>query len=79
MTFQNFKTRIAQGLEKGEIKTDVELTELDLAIQYAIGEEQTKRIKDNIKEDLLLTNEDVAALILKYCGKEVYDRVLSEV
>jgi len=74
MTFEEFKSRIAQGLASGAIKTDVELTELDLAIQYAIGREKTQR-QD---EELFLTTEDIAGLILKYCGKEVYDRVLSE-
>lgn len=79
MTFEEFKSCIAQGLASGAIKTDVELTELDLALQYVIGKEQTARVEQGIKEDLLLTIEDLAALILKYCGKDVYDRVLSEV
>ena len=79
MTFEEFKSCIAQGLASGAIKTEVELTELDLALQYVIGKEQTARVEQGIKEDLLLTIEDLAALILKYCGKDVYDRVLSEV
>ena len=79
MTFEEFKSSIAQGLASGAIKTDVELTELDLALQYVIGKEQTARVEQGIKEDLFLTIEDLAALILKYCGKDVYDRVLSEV
>ena len=79
MTFEEFKSCIAQGLASGAIKTDVELTELDLALQYVIGKEKTARVEQGIKEDLLLTIEDLAALILKYCGKDVYDRVLSEV
>lgn len=79
MTFEEFKSCIAQGLASGAIKTDVELTELDLALQYVIGKEQTARVEQGIKEELLLTSEDLAALILKYCGKDVYDRVLSEV
>lgn len=79
MTFEEFKSCIAQGLASGAIKTDVELTELDLALQYVIGKEQTARVEQGIKEELLLTIEDLAALILKYCGKDVYDRVLSEV
>ena len=79
MTFEEFKSCIAQGLASGAIKTDVELTELDLALQYVIGKEQTARVEQGIKEDLFLTIEDLAALILKYCGKDVYDRVLSEV
>ena len=79
MTFEEFKSCIAQGLASGAIKTDVELTELDLALQYVIGKEQTARVEQGIKEELFLTIEDLAALILKYCGKDVYDRVLSEV
>ena len=79
MTFEEFKSCIAQGLASGAIKTDVELTELDLALQYVIGKEKTARVEQGIKEDLFLTIEDLAALILKYCGKDVYDRVLSEV
>ncbi len=76
MTFDDFKRTVKRGFETGELKTEpeVELTELDLAIQYAIGREKTQR-QD---EELFLTTEDIAGLILKYCGKEVYDRVLSE-
>lgn len=74
MTFEEFKKIIAHGFETGELKTDTELNELDLAIQYAIGEEQSRR---NDKK-LELTTEEIATLIKKYCGEDVYSRVLSE-
>lgn len=43
MTLDEFKKIIRQGEEKGEIKTSQPLTDLDLEIQWAIGQIGDKR------------------------------------
>ena len=74
MTFEEFCKTIREGMASGEIKTSAQLSELDLAIQYSIGREQDAR--GSVK--ITLTAEEIALLILKYCGPDVYARVLPQ-
>lgn len=77
MSFTEFKETVQSALASGAVKlspSGTDLTELDLAVQYAIGEEMTAQGKG----PLTLTAEDIANLILKHCGQEVYNRVLAE-
>lgn len=74
MTFEEFKAIINNGLANGEIKLigeNTELSELDLAIQYAIGMELQGKTKN-----FTVTASDIANLIKKHCGDETYHRVL---
>ena len=43
MTYSEFCEIVRQGIASGEIKTTAELNELDIAIQYAIGQEMQER------------------------------------
>ena len=72
MSFEDFKRTIERGIERGEIQTEQPLTELEIAIQYAIGSEQEERGT----EQLTLTVKDICLLVLKHCGADVYHRVL---
>ena len=74
MTFEEFKDFVEQALASGLIKIDVELDELDLAIQYAIGQE----IHSKGVEVLYLKDEDIQFLIIKWCGLDVYERVFGK-
>lgn len=71
MDFDTFCKTIREAIATGRIKTAAQLSELDLAIQYAIGREQDARGT----VQLTLTPADISQLIKKYCGKAVYARV----
>lgn len=79
MTFDDFKTSIKEGLLSGKIKVlnkaayEAVNSELSLALQYAIGEEMTLK-----GAPLTATSAELAMLIRKHCGDEVYNRVLPE-
>lgn len=73
-TFYLFLRGVRTGFEQGDLKVSAPLTELDLATQYAVGREQQER--GTLRLDL--SAEDIAQLIRKYCGEEVYERVLSD-
>lgn len=73
MTFNDYCKLIDDGIKKKEIMLPdgVELTELDLAIQYAVGAEQARRGTPKIE----VTTDELWELIGKYCGKEVQKRI----
>lgn len=71
MDFKAFCEAIRDGIATGRIKTAAQPSELDLAIQYAIGREQDARGRVQIT----LTPAEIALLIKKYCGRDVYARV----
>lgn len=73
MTFEEFCKITREAIEKGEVVTTAELTELDLAVQYAIGQEIEAQGRE-IKADA----EQIYYLIGKYCGEETRDRLLPE-
>ena len=73
-SFYLFLRGVRTGFERGDLQVSVPLSELDLAIQYVIGKEQQARGTLRLE----LSPEDIALLIRKYCGAEVYDRVFSE-
>ena len=74
MTFEAFKATVQAGIARGELKTTVELNELDLAIQYAIGRE----MELTGQKPLTVTTAQIAELIKKYCGEDVYNRAMLE-
>ena len=74
MTFTEFCERTRAGIARGEIKTSVELKDLDLAIQYAIGREQQARGGG----ELIITASEIYALIGKYCGADIQQRLFAE-
>ena len=74
MTFDEFKAIIEDGIAKKVIRSPRELTELDLAISYAIGKEQRERGAVG----LVATSEDIANMIKKHCGTDTYNRIMSE-
>lgn len=73
MTFSEFCEIVRAGIASGEIKTTKELSELDLAIQYAIGQEMQERGGG----ELQTTAEEIYFLIGKHCGEDVQKRVFS--
>lgn len=73
MTYEEFCEIIRAGIASGEIKTTKELSELDLAIQYAIGQEMQERGGG----ELQTTAEEIYFLIGKHCGEAVQSRVFS--
>ena len=73
MTYEEFCEIVRAGIASGEIKTTKELSELDLAIQYAIGQEMQERGGG----ELQTTAEEIYFLIGKHCGEAVKNRVFS--
>ena len=73
MTYSEFCEIVRQGIASGEIKTTAELNELDIAIQYAIGQEMQERGGG----ELQTTAEEIYFLIGKHCGEAVKSRVFS--
>lgn len=74
MTFEEFKAIVKDGIAKGEVKLSKDLNELDYAIQYAIGRE----MEAIGRTDLNLTAEQIAELVKKHCGEDVYNRAMME-
>lgn len=73
MTYEEFCEIVRAGIARGEVKTTAELTDLDLAIQYAIGQEMQERGGG----ELQTTAEEIYFLIGKHCGEAVQSRVFS--
>lgn len=73
MTYSEFCEIVRAGIASGEIKTTTELNELDIAIQYAIGQEMQERGGG----ELQTTEEEIYFLIGKHCGADVQSRVFS--
>ena len=73
MTYEEFCKIVRAGIASGEVKTTAELTDLDLAIQYAIGQEMQERGGG----ELQTTAEEIYFLIGKHCGEAVQSRVFS--
>ncbi len=71
MNFKDFCKMIRDGIATGRIRTAAQPSELDLAIQYAIGREQEERGSAR----MIITPAEVSLLIKKYCGRDVYARV----
>lgn len=73
-SFYLFLKGVKHGFDCGDLRISEPLSELDLAMQYAIGKEQTRRGTTEIS----LSSEDLASLIREHCGEEVYTRVFSD-
>ena len=73
MTYEGFREIVRAGIASGEVKTTAELTDLDLAIQYAIGQEMQER-----GGELQTTAEEIYFLIGKHCGADVQSKVFSD-
>ena len=74
MTYEEFCEIVRAGIASGEIKTTTELNELDIAIQYAIGQEMQERGGG----ELQTTAEEIYFLIGKHCGADVQNKVFSD-
>ena len=74
MTFTEFCKSTRAGIARGEIKTSTDLTDLDLAIQYAIGQEQQARGGGEIT----VTAAEIYDLIGKYCGADIQQKLFEE-
>ena len=74
MTFEEFCAIVRDAIQKGVIKLSppIELSELDLAIQFAIGCEMETTKRDTF------TIEEIYHLVGKWCGQDVLERVFSE-
>lgn len=59
--FIEFRYIIRQGIENGEIKLSTELSDLDLAVQYAIG-----KIGERKGYPCKITDEEICAEINKF-------------
>ena len=66
-SFLHFCNKVKYGFAVGDIKTDKKLSEYDLEIQYAIGEEFEKG-KCSPSKPLVFTVEQLATLIEKNTG-----------
>lgn len=73
MTYEEFCEIVRAGIASGEVKTTQELSDLDLAIQYAIGQEMQERGGG----ELQTTAEEIYFLIGKHCGEDVKNRLFS--
>ena len=73
MTYNEFCEIVRAGIASGEIKTTAELNELDLAIQYATGQEMQERGGG----ELQTTAEEIYFLIGKHCGVDVQKRLFA--
>ena len=73
MTYEEFCEIVRAGIASGEVKTTAELTDLDLAIQYALGQEMQERSVG----ELQTTAEEIYFLIGKHCGEDVKSRLFS--
>lgn len=73
MKYEEFCEIVRAGIASGEVKTTAELTDLDLAIQYAIGQEMQERGGG----ELQTTAEEIYFLIGKHCGEAVKNRLFS--
>lgn len=73
MTFSEFCESIRAGIARGEIKTSADLTALDLAIQYAIGQEQRAR-----GGEITVTAAEIYDLIGKHCGADMQQKLFEE-
>lgn len=73
MTYSEFCEIVRAGIASGELKTTKELNELDLAIQYAIGQEMQERGGG----EMTTTEQEIYFLIGKHCGADVQKRLFS--
>ncbi|MGN1060444.1 MAG: hypothetical protein ACI4QN_01805 [Candidatus Coproplasma sp.] len=73
MKYEEFCEIVRAGIASGEVKTTAELNELDLAIQYAIGQEMQERGCG----ELQTTAEEIYFLTGKHCGEAVKNRLFS--
>lgn len=74
MNYNEFCEIVRAGIARGEVKTTQELSDLDLAIQYAIGQEMQERGGG----ELQTTAEEIYFLIGKHCGADVQNRLFSD-
>ena len=75
MTFKEFCEIIRGDIASGKIKLtpQVTLTDLDLAVQYAIGQEMLERGDDRP----IFTEDEIYYLIGKHCGIEMRERMFN--
>lgn len=73
MTYEEFCEIVRAEIASGEIKTTVEVTDLDLAIQFALGQEMEER-----DGELYTTAEEIYFLIGKHCGADVQSKIFSD-
>lgn len=73
MTFEEFCKIVRECIANGEIKINAELTELDLAIQYAIG-----RKMEETRGKLVVSSEEIFDLIGEYCGEDTLKRLFPD-
>lgn len=73
MTFEEFCKIVRECIANGEIKINSELTELDLAIQYAIG-----RKMEETRGKLVVSSEEIFDLIGEYCGEDTQKRLFPD-
>lgn len=73
MTYSEFCEIVRDGIEKGVITTKptIELNDIDLAVQYAIGQE----MKEQGCGEMETTTEKIYFLIGKHCGADVQKRI----
>ena len=74
MNYNEFCEIVRAGIARGEIQLTAELSDLDLAIQYALGEEMQERGGG----ELQTTAEEIYFLIGKHCGADVQNKVFSD-
>lgn len=74
MNYNEFCEIVRAGIARGEVKTTAELSDLDLAVQYALGQEMQERGGG----ELQTTAEEIYFLIGKHCGADVQKRLFSD-
>lgn len=72
-TFKEFCDIIRDGIASGEIETSAELSDLDLAVLYAIDCEMMERGGG----ELMATTEEIYDWIGKYCGIDERERLFN--
>ena len=79
MTFQEFMTTCERGFDSGELRLEngKRMTEKDYAIYWSICMLREDAIAHG--RECAFTYEDIYAGMLKYCGEEVVNRIMSEV
>lgn len=74
MKFNEFCEIIRDGMARGKIKCSIALSDLDLAITYAIGME----MEEQGGREFETTVDEIYYLIGKHCGIDVRNRIFAD-
>ena len=71
--YERFKDTVRRGIKSGEIKTSAPLSEIDFAVQFAIG-----KIGEEKGYPCDITTDEICIAIKKYCGVDITEEARHE-